>query len=257
MSNTHETQSAASLSVGDLFTRYLERQTSAQAEGLGFADQGELVSPYDTTPVQPVDPAVAWKDSLAAAAFLAQGQPAPSVPPEWPALVLKLEPTVSLSFSLGNYPQLVRNLYPLLSAEPAALRVGPSEPVAPEAVVEWAKQQHQDGARLLAAGVLRLARHFEHAEELLAFAPEAAWKAVHANEVAALAWHQGEAEKAVALWEKCGNSPVTRFNRGMAALFLGDAPKAVTELTEAVAGLPESSAWHHLGRLYLALAQTR
>jgi hypothetical protein len=47
------------------------------------------------------------------------------------------------------------------------------------------------------------------------------------------------------------------FNRGMAALFLGDAAEARTCLNQAVQQLPEESAWHHLGRLYLALAESR
>ena len=45
--------------------------------------------------------------------------------------------------------------------------------------------------------------------------------------------------------------------RGMAALFLGRAAEAVEPLKAAIAGLPETSAWHHLGCLYLALAQAR
>ena len=44
------------------------------------------------------------------------------------------------------------------------------------------------------------------------------------------------------------------FNRGMAALFLGRRDEAVAALTQAVAALPDTSAWHHLGHLYLALA---
>jgi hypothetical protein len=47
------------------------------------------------------------------------------------------------------------------------------------------------------------------------------------------------------------------FNRGMAALFLGDAVAAREALTRATAMLPETGAWHHLGRLYLALAEAR
>ena len=50
---------------------------------------------------------------------------------------------------------------------------------------------------------------------------------------------------------------VTHFNRGMAQLFLGRNAEAVASLTAAVAGLPETSAWHHLGQLYLALARGR
>jgi hypothetical protein len=41
----------------------------------------------------------------------------------------------------------------------------------------------------------------------------------------------------------------------MASLFLGDAKGAIEPLTRAVDALPETSPWHHLGHVYLALAQ--
>jgi hypothetical protein len=47
------------------------------------------------------------------------------------------------------------------------------------------------------------------------------------------------------------------FNRGMAALFLGQPAKARNWLARAADQLPETSGWHHLGRLYLALAEMR
>jgi hypothetical protein len=53
-----------------------------------------------------------------------------------------------------------------------------------------------------------------------------------------------------------GSIPVL-FNRGMSALFLGRAADAHTALTQATAQLPVTSAWHHLGRLYLALSEAR
>jgi hypothetical protein len=70
-----------------------------------------------------------------------------------------------------------------------------------------------------------------------------------------LAWHRGQAEKAHALWQQCADSAVVLFNRGMAALFLDRPPEASEDLSKAVALLPESSAWHHLGQLYRTLAR--
>jgi hypothetical protein len=43
------------------------------------------------------------------------------------------------------------------------------------------------------------------------------------------------------------------FNRGMAALFLGDGAAGRAALNEVVSQLPEQSAWHHLARLYVLL----
>ena len=46
-----------------------------------------------------------------------------------------------------------------------------------------------------------------------------------------------------------------RFNRGMAALFLGRPAEARDHLKAAVGGLAETGAWHHLASLYLTLAE--
>jgi regulator of sirC expression with transglutaminase-like and TPR domain len=45
------------------------------------------------------------------------------------------------------------------------------------------------------------------------------------------------------------------FNRGMAQLFLGHGNVAREDLALAVGRIPETSAWHHLGRLCLAMAK--
>jgi hypothetical protein len=172
-------------------------------------------------------------------------------------LVGQQEPAVALAFALGNFPQLVRNLHALLSADPPALRAGPGQAVAAPALAAWAARQEDTPQRLLAAGVLRLARHFEQAEELLGATAADGWQAAHANEVAALAWHRGQADQALELWRRQPDSVPVLFNRGMAALFAGRPTEARAALTRATAGLPETSAWHHLACLYLALAQAR
>ena len=46
------------------------------------------------------------------------------------------------------------------------------------------------------------------------------------------------------------------FGRGD-AVPCGEADGAVEALTRATAALPETGAWHHLGRLYLAMAAAR
>jgi hypothetical protein len=47
------------------------------------------------------------------------------------------------------------------------------------------------------------------------------------------------------------------FNRGMADLFQDKPEEARQALKEVVGKLPETSAWHHLAHLYLALAEMR
>jgi tetratricopeptide (TPR) repeat protein len=104
--------------------------------------------------------------------------------------------------------------------------------------------------------VRRLARAYEAAAELLEQGPAvpAEWQQAWQNERAALAWHRGSAEEALALWQEQADSVPALFNRGMASLFLGRPEEARASLGLAVAALPDNSSWHHLGQLYLALA---
>jgi hypothetical protein len=43
----------------------------------------------------------------------------------------------------------------------------------------------------------------------------------------------------------------------MAALFLGRAAEARSPLSRAVSQLSDENGWHHLGKLYLALAEMK
>jgi tetratricopeptide (TPR) repeat protein len=250
-------------SLADLFTRYLQQQMAAQTDGLGFADPDGQVVPHEAVPVQPVEPRLAWQDALAALSHLAPGRSASirDVPPDWPVLVANHEPAVALAFCAGNFPQLVRNLQPLLgNADLTVLRPSAGRPLSvPSPLLEWATGTRAYPQILLAAGVLRLCRRFDEAAELLHLPGNvpAAWRAAKANEEAALAWHRGRAEEALDLWCKQESSVPVLFNRGMAALFLGRPDEAHAALTEAVAPLPDTDAWHHLGHLYLALADAR
>jgi hypothetical protein len=252
------TDRPADLSLAELFRNYLRRQAAAQAAGLGYAEPSDEVVPYESVPVQPVDPRLAWDDAVAVVPHLAAALPALAVPPDWPALVAAQEPVVAVAFSLGNFPQMVRTLHPLLGGgDLAALRAVPARPASMPALIEWARRSR--GAQgLLAAGVLRLAGQFDAAEVVLRGTDvPAPWEALRANEAAALDWHRGRADEALASWQAQPASVPVLFNRGMAALFLGKVGDAHAALTEAVGRLPETSAWHHLGQLYLALAAGR
>jgi hypothetical protein len=249
----------------DLFARYLTRQAAAHEDGLGMAEVGGDVVPFDAVPVQPVEPRLAWGEAVAVLGALglpADTRPGP-VPPDWPALVATHEPEVALPFCLGNFPQMVRHLPALLHApDLAALRVSAARPAALPGLEEWAQRAAQSkdlAPALIAAAALRVARQFDGAGRLLRGlkgAP-AAWQGVLANEEAALAWHRGDAAAAVASWQAQAETAAVLFNRGMAALFLGESPAARAALGRAAAQLPEDGAWHQLARLYLALAEMR
>jgi len=270
MTQSRGTERVSAGSLSELFQDYLERQVSAQADGLGFAETDDEVQPYDSIPVQPVDPKLAWEETrgvLKAFRGLTMPSKGVAVPPEWPQLVAGHEPALALAFALGNYPQLVRNLHPLLTTgDLTAFRAPRSDAQAPgqrslagPALLDWAHRQTEALPRLLAAGVLRLAREYTRASEMLARTTglESEWKALAANETAALAWHSGQAEEALALWRAQEESVPALFNLGMTLLFLGQPVEARTWLQRAVAALPDNSSWHHLGQLYLALALAR
>ncbi|MBY0523636.1 MAG: hypothetical protein K2R98_09555 [Gemmataceae bacterium] len=260
--DSHDTSVQPALA--DLMARYLERQAEAQAAGLGTAMTGE-VTPFEAAPAQTVDPRLAWDEALAAVRhFQKRSDTKWQAPPDWPVVVAAHEPTVALAFALGNYPQLVRHLRPMMeSVDLGELRPTGSRPVTAPNLIAWAAQtasKEQYPQLLLAIGALRLARQFEQADELVRKHGERVpeqWKAAWANEVAALAWHRGRGEEALALWQAQPASLPVLFNRGMAALFLNRPAEAHAALNEAIASLPETSAWHHLGRLYLTLAEMR
>jgi tetratricopeptide (TPR) repeat protein len=245
-------------------TRYLQRQATARAAGLGLADVTGEVVPFEAIPVQPVDSRLAWKEAVAVLSCFQPNFQTQSwqAPPDWPAFVAGQEPAFALPFCLGNFPQLVRHLHPLMQAKDlSSLRPGASIPASTPAFADWAierVQERQYPQCLLALGLLRVGRQFEQAADL--FRQQrgrgpAEWQAAWANEEAALAWHRGQVQEAEALWQAQAPSAAVLFNRGMAALFGGRAVEARPLLAKAVALLSEEDGWHHLGRLYLALAE--
>jgi tetratricopeptide (TPR) repeat protein len=246
--------------LGQLLARFLQRQAEAQVAGLAPAETGD-VTPYESSPVQPVDARLAWEEAVAVASYMIPDMDKRSllVPPQWPQLVAAQEPAAAPAFAMGNYPQLVRDLHLVLNRfRSAELRPTGGRSLATPALLKWsqqAAQQRQLPQAWLAIGTLRLARQFDQAEQILAnLQDEASWQPALLNERAALAWHQGKHTEALALWNAAPESVPVLFNRGLACLFLDQSASARSWLTRAVTKLPESSAWHHLGRLYLTLA---
>jgi tetratricopeptide (TPR) repeat protein len=252
-------------SLAELMSGYLRRQTEAHADGLAAVDLGGEVEPYEAGPVQPIDARPAWEEAVAVAKFYGPVETRSwQAPPQWSQLVAAHEPETALPFCVGNFPQLVRNFQALSQAKNLAeLLPTPGRSVQVTTLLDWAKKTSaakQYPRVLLALGALRLAKHFEAADELVQATDAAVpppWRAAWANERAALAWQRGKFEDALALWQAMPASVPVLFNRGMAALFCGKPAEARAALTEAVAQLPDTGAWHHLGRLYLALAEMR
>jgi tetratricopeptide (TPR) repeat protein len=247
--------------LSSLLARYIQRQAAAHADGLASAGPACEVVPHDVGPVQPVDARPAWQEAIAVAAFYGGMEPRElQAPPQWPHLVAAHEPETALPFCFGNFPQLVRNFQALVETKDlAALRPTAGRSVDAPALLEWASQASaakQFPRLLLALGALRLAKQFEAADEIVR-ANDASvrtqWRAAWASEKAALAWQRGQFVEARSQWDAMAPSVPVHFNRGMAALFCGQPAEAQAALSEAVKQLPDTSAWHHLGQLYLAL----
>lgn len=256
-------------SLTDLMARYLQKRADAQAVGIAKFD-GE-VTPYEVGPVQPLDPKLAWDEALAVLAYYGPTHvQRRQAPPHWSHLVANHESIVAVAFSAANFPQLMRNFHAILGlggtlAQPklSELRPVAGRPASASELTSWVNEvahKKEYPQMLLALGTLRLAKHFDTAEAFIrthdAGIP-AGWRTGWENEKAALAWHSGRYEDARKIWDVLEPTEPVLFNRGMAALFAGDSDAAKRHLSAATAKLPVSSAWHHLGRLYLILADLR
>src|SRR5262245_36078377 len=253
------------LSLSELMSAYLNAQAARFGETGERPGSGSEVELHEAATTQAPDPRLAWEEATTAlrlgSTSARTALPAWSAVPDWKALVAAQEPALDLALCAGNFPQMVRNLNLLLQGtvpEPRPAMRDLSNP----ALTAWAEEQSRRPwpCPLLAVGVLRLARDADGAAVLLkrtGSAP-AEWRAAWQNEEAALAWDAGRRALALALWQSLpADFAPALFNRGMALLFSGKAPEARGPLTQAVAKLPEDNSWHHLGRLYLTLAEMR
>jgi len=247
--------SPAQPSLNDLMVRFLASRADA-GTAVEFAE-GE-VEPHEIAAGFRVDPRTAWTDALAALNVTA------SLPTEWAALVAQPAAAFAVACAAGNFPQRVKDLQPLLTTfDPAELRPTGTQFPSPglSGLRTWVireTKKHQAIPALLAAGVARAIGELDWAEELLTAAEplcagelRATWE----NERAALLWHRGRSDEALAAWNALAEAPAVLFNRGMALLFLGRLTDARAALTKAVAALPEESGWNALARLYLAIAE--
>jgi hypothetical protein len=253
--------------VTKLFRDYLQRQTEAHAAGLAANDVEGDVIPHEAAATPPADPRLAWEE---AAAVIRHFSPAGSnaciaSPTGWPGVVSALEPIAAVPFAFGNFPQLVRDVRSLLSAARMRdLRSTSTHPLSVSDMEPWlggdSGSREECPRAILAAGVLRLARNFERAAGLLQSCRDRLsqrWKPLLENEEATLKWSRGEEEEAIYLWKaQPANAPI-RFNLGMAALFRDQPEEARRAFSDAANALPETSGWHHLAKLYSALAEMR
>jgi tetratricopeptide (TPR) repeat protein len=243
-----------------LLAQYLKREAASAPASACLP--GEVV-PHEASLAQPLDPRLAQEGAASVFRYYQPESPSLGVqfPPEWQSLVANVEPQLGVPFAAGNFPQLVRDLQSLFRGhDNAGANSNPAAGSPAGSLMNWAARQQEPFGQLLAAGLLRLGRYFPQADETLARAerrlPRELLPAL-TNERAALAWHRGETEQAAELWMHQPPGVPSLFNRGMAALFLGRAAEARPPLRQVVAQIPEADPWHHLGQLYLALAEIR
>ena len=250
--------------VADLTAGFLSRTQDAEVLVAAAAALGE-VEPHEVAVGYRAEPRLAWQESLEVLNAFGKTTSAIPAPAEWGGLVARQDGVAALPFALANYPQRVRDLGGLLQAKhlnDLLPKADANTPVS-TGLLKWGTRHIEAGElphALIAAANYRAAGDFDRAKETLATLKAnvgAEWTSVLANEEAALLWHRGECSKAAEAWASLPDSVPVRLNRGMAALFLGQHAEARGHLKAAVAGLSDTSAWHHLANLYLALAEMR
>jgi tetratricopeptide (TPR) repeat protein len=257
---------AQTTKLSDLFARFIQRQ--ATEARLDLVEPTSEVIPHQAVTFFAVDPRTALREAVHAATLLpeAKGFEAANLktPPDWASLVQHQEPLFAVPLWLGSFPQLVRDVTPLMSAARLAeLQADQGATAESTGVADWGRQmlaKSRLAEAAFAIGTLRLTRELDAAAELFAELRKQApaeWEAVLANEEAALAWHRGDTAKAAELWAKHReqDSAVILFNRALADLFAGRRSEAAARFEKAAAAIPETSGWHHLARLYVTLAR--
>jgi tetratricopeptide (TPR) repeat protein len=251
------------LPLNELLARFLASQTADRKAGIAEVVSSD-VQPHEAAFAPMVEPRIAWEEAELAPRMLAENvQPWHVKPPtEWTMLATAHEGWCALPMAAGHFPQQVKDL-PSLAREKPRSRLIPkprmefSTPGLSDWVAQGLKKNNMAQA-VMGIGALRVAQRLDEAQGILdkiRRSASAEWQNTITNEDAALSWCRGEGDSALSKWQSLPPSAPSRFNCGMALLFL-DRPKDSREqLQQAVQLVPEDSAWHHLGRLYLTLTE--
>ena len=98
------------------------------------------VEPYESVPVQPVDPQQAWADALAATRPFPRRQGDVDAAGRLADVGGEQESAVALAFCIGNFPQMVRNLHPLLAGgDLTAIAARAGRATTAPTVLEWSR----------------------------------------------------------------------------------------------------------------------
>lgn len=235
-------------SVSELTERLLD--TMATTPDLGANDDGMEL--YDASIGVMVDPATAWNEAQVCAKMHSLPALPKVAPNEWAGTMYRSHSVIGLPLATGLFPQMVTDISRLAKTAAGTTPFQQKlENTLSGAACDRIRKSFKDNA-LAAISAARLGGAFDLANDMLAKADLP--KDALANEQAATLWLAGEHAKAQAIWKQLPGTPAVAFNRGMAALMLGDKAEAALELKSAIAGLQDTSGWKHLAELYLSLA---
>jgi tetratricopeptide (TPR) repeat protein len=258
MNSEHKEVSVPGLQ--ELFGQLLGQRVRAVAAGFVSERLPEVV-PYEAVPPLAIDAGLAWTEALEAGNAFGLATPSFECPTGWADLVVNAAPISAVPMCLGNFPQLVRDIKALAEVAnlPSLRPQPPATSIDATGVRNWRSSDPSAAVTFVRAGVLRLAGEYAEASRMLAELPERRGKLKTAllNERAALAWHQGEHERAIDLWNGAREDTPVLFNRAMSLLFSRQAAESRPLFDRALAELPASSGWRQLAELYLAVAELK
>lgn len=238
----------------EMFTRLLQNRVQQALKGILPPDEGETVLPHSSLTGIAIDPANAWKESQFCLKS-ALGKAPSSIPcvPGWVGFIQSMGSFSAMPMASGHFPQAMKNLWDLpegLSGE-SSWNTGASLPE----LEGWVNHPKQSVARhLIATGTCRLSGEHDLAKKYLDAIERDISGEAFQNEMGALEWARGSHKSARACWEKAESLPMACFNLGLACLADGSKNKATHHFQQAVAAIPSTSGWHHLGELYLQIA---
>ncbi|HQR42685.1 MAG TPA: hypothetical protein PLX97_08370 [Gemmatales bacterium] len=208
------------------------------------------VEPYQAQPALGLDLGLAWNDAVLPGLLLADGELrlASRYPGAW-AAARHQALTGPFPCCIGLAPQFLQSIQGILNNATAFLQ----QPVVNQTGNMTAEQTLDNKTPLSQLAIARLAGDHGKAAELI---PQLDGELLQQNERAAQLWLEGDRVAARQQWDSLDDSqPVIAFNQGLAALVAGDTRRGRECLTRAAKGFSDTTGWHHLAELYLALAQ--
>ena len=204
---------------------------------------------YQAQPALGLDLAMAWNEAMLPGVLLAEVEPKMKsrFPAAWNA-ARNLSLAAPFPCCVGMAPQFLQKIDGILDNADVFFQQEVTLPTAMSAEVNL-----ENKSPLSQLAVARLAGDVALSNRLI---NELDGELIQKNEQAAQLWLSGNRADARQIWDDLETeNPVIAFNQGLAALAAGDREHGRERLNVAVQGFEESTGWHHLAELYLAIAQ--